>query len=833
MGLSSCFILLGTSLLYANSGTTNMDGLYVITSISDSIGGSSWYKSYYINFSLLIFSIGFLFKVSAAPFHFWSPERGPGKSSTVGSILLNSGKALELQVPSYTWKGICGWINYSCMVTSLKASKKNMGDRGSKSAILDNIAVKEQRVNGSKYGINFPYLRCTLTGFERNYPVKFPSDQIIQKRFFSIESGLNKDTNKLPQLKEPWFISGFTDAEGCFLVLVRKSPKNKLPVGTQQKSFSILTNYNLITKNVMNPWFVTGFTDGGEAGCFWIDVYKDNTYKTGWRVKLFYQINLHIKDQTLLEQIQKFFKAGKLYNSSTNCRYYVSSVQDLQIIIQHFDKYALLSKKRADFELLKQAFALVQNKEHLTIQGLAKILAIKASMNNGLSEELKTNYPNIVPVERPVVQNTTEYDPNWLAGFTSAEGCFLIKTYKAGTKTGEAVKLVFQLTQHVRDEQLMRSFINYFNLSPRPGCARPKGSLLILRRRISGNVYKSRESFVYRVEKFSDILNIIIPFFNKYQIQGVKHLDYIDFVKTAELIENKAHLTKEGLDKIKEIKNGINKGRTRKEYSCTPEHNWQIEVNFSINLHVRDIELLRLIQAYFGGVGRIGKERNNCRDFTIGSLDQIITKVIPHFDKYPLKTNKYADYLLFKQVVMMMQRGEHLTIEGLQKIINIRASINKGLSPLLREAFPNNIAVVRPSLAIANTKLHPQWVAGFTSGDGCFKVSVRESKLCKAGSRVVLVFIVTQHIRDELLLKSLIDFFGCGQTFSYKDHIEFRCQSFKNNSKIILPFFYKYPILGVKGQDFEDWAKVAEIIETKLHLTKEGMDQILRLVATK
>jgi NADH:ubiquinone oxidoreductase subunit 2 (subunit N) len=34
-GLSSCFILLGTSLLYANSGTTHMDGLYVITSLSD------------------------------------------------------------------------------------------------------------------------------------------------------------------------------------------------------------------------------------------------------------------------------------------------------------------------------------------------------------------------------------------------------------------------------------------------------------------------------------------------------------------------------------------------------------------------------------------------------------------------------------------------------------------------------------------------------------------------------------------------------------------------------------------------------------------------------
>ena len=76
-GLSSCFILLGTSLLYVNSGTTSMDGLYILNSISDVNDGvalTSWYKSYYLNFSLLIFSIGFLFKVSAAPFHFWSPD---------------------------------------------------------------------------------------------------------------------------------------------------------------------------------------------------------------------------------------------------------------------------------------------------------------------------------------------------------------------------------------------------------------------------------------------------------------------------------------------------------------------------------------------------------------------------------------------------------------------------------------------------------------------------------------------------------------------------------------------------------------------------------------
>lgn len=75
-GLSSCFILLGTSLLYVNSGTTSMDGLYILNSICDINEDclTSWYKSDYLNFSLLIFSIGFLFKVSAAPFHFWSPD---------------------------------------------------------------------------------------------------------------------------------------------------------------------------------------------------------------------------------------------------------------------------------------------------------------------------------------------------------------------------------------------------------------------------------------------------------------------------------------------------------------------------------------------------------------------------------------------------------------------------------------------------------------------------------------------------------------------------------------------------------------------------------------
>ena len=78
-GLSSCFILLATSLLYTNSGTTYLDELYVISNLSDISTNlylilNCWYDNYYIDISLIIMSVGLLFKVSAAPFHFWSPD---------------------------------------------------------------------------------------------------------------------------------------------------------------------------------------------------------------------------------------------------------------------------------------------------------------------------------------------------------------------------------------------------------------------------------------------------------------------------------------------------------------------------------------------------------------------------------------------------------------------------------------------------------------------------------------------------------------------------------------------------------------------------------------
>ena len=129
-GLSSCFILLSTALLYANSGTTNLDSLYIITSISNVSKDNLtsllyWYKSYYIHISLLFMSVGFLFKVSAAPFHFWSPDVYDGIPTIVTTFVAIIAKIsifiFLLELVHYTSKSMFD-MNFSWTTSLLFSS---------------------------------------------------------------------------------------------------------------------------------------------------------------------------------------------------------------------------------------------------------------------------------------------------------------------------------------------------------------------------------------------------------------------------------------------------------------------------------------------------------------------------------------------------------------------------------------------------------------------------------------------------------------------------------------------------------------------------------------
>ncbi len=85
----------------------------------------------------------------------------------------------------------------------------------------------------------------------------------------------------------------------------------------------------------------------------------------------------------------------------------------------------------------------------------------------------------------------------------------------------------------------MRSLVDYFNI---------------------GNVFKNKDTYIFEVSKNSDLNSKIIPFFKEYPILGSESQDFSDWVQVIELINNKVHLTKEGLYLICKIKDGMNRG---------------------------------------------------------------------------------------------------------------------------------------------------------------------------------------------------------------------------------------------------------------------------------
>jgi hypothetical protein len=142
------------------------------------------------------------------------------------------------------------------------------------------------------------------------------------------------------------------------------------------------------------------------------------------------------------------------------------------------------------------------------------------------------------------------------------------------------------------------------------------------------------------------------------------------------------------------------------------------QLEFSITLHSIDKELIMEIFR----VGRhsasasgykylnIGNyriiEKNGIYKcvFSIVSLELIINHVIPHFDKYPLQTKKRADYLLFKEAVFIKYYDKKNY--NIEKLISIRASMNRGLTKSLIIKYPNIIPVNRPEVEF-NKDLNP------------------------------------------------------------------------------------------------------------------------------
>ena len=254
---------------------------------------------------------------------------------------------------------------------------------------------------------------------------------------------------------------------------------------------------------------------------------------------------------------------------------------------------------------------------------------------------------------------------------------------------------------------------------------------------------------------------------------------------------------------------------------------WRIQACFQTKLHIREKNLLLQIKSFFNDIGNIYTTNNTAIIYKVGNLNDIIRTIIPHFENYPLITQKQSDFLLFKEIVRLMNKGQHLNKEGIIKIINLKASLNKGLSDKLKIDFPNIIKVERSKVNIP-ININYNWIAGFMSGDGCFSIGIYKSDIYKTGYRVKLQIIFTQHSRDEVLFNKIKNILGCGFIIKHskRNAIDLRISKFEDTHKIMIPIFNKYGIKGGKSLDFQDFCLAAELVDKKDHLTLKGLEKI-------
>jgi hypothetical protein len=202
-------------------------------------------------------------------------------------------------------------------------------------------------------------------------------------------------------------------------------------------------------------------------------------------------------------RLQEYFKGSgniTIDNKREVVHYAVNRFEDLiNIIIPQFKQYPLQSAKAVDFFIWERAVRLMENKEHLTEDGLKKILSLKSVLNLGLTDTLKTNFPNVKQISRPVVELSNSLDPNWVSGFSEGDGSF----YTAITSKTDQVRIVFEICLNIKDISVLHNMRKFFGVG-------------------IVNSSPERRNARFIVTRNKDVINVIVPHFNQYKLEGNK-----------------------------------------------------------------------------------------------------------------------------------------------------------------------------------------------------------------------------------------------------------------------------------------------------------------------
>ena len=106
---------------------------------------------------------------------------------------------------------------------------------------------------------------------------------------------------------------------------------------------------------------------------------------------------------------------------------------------------------------------------------------------------------------------------------------------------------------------------------------------------------------------------------------------------------------------------------------------WQVLPEFTVVQHERDVQVLHALKAHFG-CGVVRKNHGDRMAYRVRGHEHLLERIVPFFEKHPLKTSKRIDFQRFRRVVRMMADGAHLDAEGVAKIRALAEGMNRGRS---------------------------------------------------------------------------------------------------------------------------------------------------------
>ena len=104
---------------------------------------------------------------------------------------------------------------------------------------------------------------------------------------------------------------------------------------------------------------------------------------------------------------------------------------------------------------------------------------------------------------------------------------------------------------------------------------------------------------------------------------------------------------------------------------------FQVLPEFTVVQHKKDVQILHALKAHFGcGVVRVN--HGDRMAYRVRGQQHLLERIIPFFMQHPLKTKKNVDFLKFRDVLLCMEKGTHLTADGIADIRKIAAAMNRG-----------------------------------------------------------------------------------------------------------------------------------------------------------